>query len=74
VLKEWNLLSEDLQLCISQEALRRAVETIAVQAEVMALEMERGAIVDRGGPDALRLFAQVIRTTGRDPLHPAGHA
>jgi len=71
---DWNLLSDELQLHLSREALHRAAATIAVQAEVMAQEMERGGLVDRGGPDALRLFAAVVRVTGQDPLMAAGHA
>lgn len=71
---DWNLLSDELQLTLSREALRRAAETIAQQAEVMAAEMETGGLADRGGPDALRLFAAVVRVSGHDPLAPAGHA
>lgn len=71
---DWNLLSENLQLELSREALTRAVGTIAAQAELMAAEMECGGIADRGGPDALRLFAAVIRVTGKDPLTPVGNA
>ena len=74
VLVEWNLLSEELQLSVSREALRRAAETIAEQAEVMAREMEAGGLADRGGTDALRLFAAVVRVNARDPLAPMGTA
>jgi hypothetical protein len=74
VLADWNLLSDELQLSITREALRRAAETFANQAEVMALEIESGSIDDRGGADALRLFAAVIRVTSSDPLAPAGNA
>jgi hypothetical protein len=31
-------------------------------------------LADRGGADALRLFAAVIRVTGQDELVMAGHA
>ncbi len=58
----------------SREALHRASTTIAVQAEVLADEMECGGLADRGGPDALRLFAAVIRVSGQDELAPIGHA
>lgn len=30
---------------------------------LLALEMEHGTLNDRGGPDALRLFASVVRAT-----------
>ena len=37
---DWNLLSDDLQLTLSREALRRAAETLASHAEILAREME----------------------------------
>lgn len=71
---DWNELTEDLQLVLSREALRRAAETLAEHAEILAKEMEAGALLDRGGPDALRLFAAVVRTTNRDAFGEVGHA
>jgi hypothetical protein len=71
---DWNILSDDLQLVLSREALRRAVETIAGQAEVLAEEMEVGTLADRGGADALRLLAAVVRVTGQDSFGVAGNA
>jgi hypothetical protein len=47
---------------------------IAEQAEALADEIERGSLTDRGGPNALRLFAAVVRIDGADELAPAGHA
>jgi hypothetical protein len=70
----WNTLSEDLQLVLSREALRRAAETLAEHAELLAAEMECGTLADRGGPDALRLFAAVVRATNDDAFGPVGHA
>jgi hypothetical protein len=72
----WNQLSDDAQLALSQEALTKAAETIALHAELLAREMEAGGIADLGGPNALRLLAAVVRDTGRDILMgpPAGHA
>ena len=64
----WNELTEELQLALSREALQRAAETIAGQAETLAEEMELGGLRDRGGPDALRLLAGVVRVTGREPV------
>jgi len=61
-------------LTLSQQALRRAAETIAGQAEVLAEEMECGALADHGGPNALRLLAAVVRTNGQDGLGVVGHA
>ena len=74
MLSNWNTLSEDLQLVLAREALLRAAETIAGHAETLAQEMEAGGLEDRGGPDALRLLAAVVRVTGQDSLFPAGHA
>ena len=74
MVSDWSLLSEALQLALSREALRRAGETIAGQAEVLAEEMECGALADSGGPYALRLFAAVVRDNGTDALGPVGHA
>jgi hypothetical protein len=71
---DWALLSEPLQLAVAREALMRAAETIAGQAMVLAEEMEEGMLPDRGGAEALRLFAAVVRVTGREANAPAGHA
>jgi len=74
MLSDWNLLSDDLQLTLSREALVHAAATIASQAEILASEMECGGLADRGGPDALRLLARVVRLSGAADLPPAGHA
>lgn len=74
MLSDWNLLSDDLQLTLSREALQHAALSIADQAEVLASEMEFGSLTDRGGPEALRLLAAVVRITGQDTLTPVGHA
>jgi len=70
---DWNHLSDDLQLALAREALHRAAATIAAQAEVLADEMECGGLADHGGPEALRLFAAVVRVGGEDELAPVGH-
>ena len=74
MLTDWNLLSDDLQLLVTREALRRAVECIAEQADGLAWEMESGGLTDHGGPEALRLLAAMVRTTGEDERVVAGHA
>ena len=74
MLSDWNLLSDDLQITLSREALLRAARTFADQAEILAEEMEDGSISDRGGPDALRLLAAVVRMSGNDGATAAGHA
>jgi hypothetical protein len=70
----WNTLPEEMQLVLSREALRRAAETLAEHALLLAEEMESGTLTDRGGPDALRLFAAVVRATNDDAFGPVGHA
>src|SRR5215213_3781055 len=71
---DWISLTEDQQLALSREALRRAAETLADHAEVLAAEMDQGTLADRGGPDALRLFAAVIRATNQDAFGTVGQA
>jgi hypothetical protein len=71
---DWNFLSDELQLVLSQEALRRAGEIIAGQAEMLAGEIEHGYLIDRGGAEALRLLADVVRVTATEGLGQAGHA
>jgi hypothetical protein len=74
MLATWNILSDDVQLVLSREALWRAAEIIANQAELLAEDMEVGALRDRGGADALRLLAGVVRLNGVEAMGPAGHA
>ena len=64
MVSDWTILPDDLQLALSREALKWAAESIAGQAEILASEMEAGTLFDRGGPDALRLLAAVVRVTG----------
>ena len=70
---EWNALPDTLQLALSRDALRRATETLAEHAEVLATEMEHGILYDKGGADALRLFATVVRVTNHDGPDSASH-
>ncbi len=71
---DWDCLPEHRQLELAHQALLRAAATLAAQAEVLADEMENGTLADHGGPDALRLFAAVVRHSGEGALAPAGHA
>jgi hypothetical protein len=59
---------------VSREALRHATNTIADQADELASEMENGSLSDRGGPDALRLLASVMRVNCPADFAVAGHA
>lgn len=70
----WEALPDDLQLTLAREALRRAAETIAGQAEALAGEIEIGGLADRGGAEALRLLAAVVRLSARDRMVPCGTA
>ncbi len=70
----WELLSDELQLAVTQEAMRRAAETLAGHAELLAEEFDQGRLNDRGGAEALRLFAAVVRATQQDAFGPVGHA
>ncbi len=65
---QWDTLPDDLQLALAEQALLRAAETIAGQAERLATEMESGTLVDKGGPDAVRLLAAIIRSMSRERL------
>ena len=75
---EWTVLPDEVQLTLSREALKRAAATLAQRAELLAAEMEDGLLIDRGGPDALRLFAAVVRATNEDAFsqdrRAVGHA
>jgi hypothetical protein len=70
----WHDLPDDLQLVLSREALRRAADTLAEHAELLASEMEAGTLLDQGGPDALRLFAAVVRATNQNGFTTVGNA
>jgi hypothetical protein len=74
MIADWNSLPESLQLYLAQQAFRQAAETIAGQAEVLAQEFEAGALADRGGAEALRLMAAIVRALGPATSHHAGRA
>jgi hypothetical protein len=74
MLSNWHQLSDKAQLALTRAALVKAAETLALQAETLAREMEAGRIRDLGGPDALRLFAAVVRINGQDGFATAGNA
>ncbi len=71
---DWSLLTEGAQLTLSRAALAHAADTIAGHAEILAEEMESGTLDDRGGPEALRLLAAVVRSLRPDSLPVAGSA
>ena len=71
---DWHSLSEPLQLQLAQEALRQASADLATYAEALAEEMENGSLSDRGGQDALRLFANLVRSVHAPAPTVVGHA
>jgi hypothetical protein len=71
---DWNALSDYAQAALSRAALAHAARMLAGHAETLAREMESGHVADRGGSDALRLFAAVIRVTGQDDFTTVGCA
>ncbi len=74
MLQEWDCLSDEAQLAIGQEALRRATNLVAAQADQLAYEIESGLLRDKGGPDALRLLSALVRAMCNDPWIGAGLA
>ena len=74
MLDDWDILPDNLQLVLSQEALRRAAVIIAEQVEALAAEMASGGLRDFGGVDALNLSAGLVRLNGRDDLEAFGTA
>lgn len=72
--RDWHALSDETQLNLTRAALVQAVHTVAGQAEFLALEMESGSLADRGGPDALRLFAAVLRVSQDTNMVAQGNA
>ncbi len=71
---DWNCLSDGMQLVLAREALRKASEIIASHAELLAEEMDDGGVPDKGGPDALRLLAGLVRMNGRGDFTVMGTA
>ena len=74
MIADWNTLPESLQLYLAQQAFRQAADTIAGQAEVLAREFDDGTLADRGGAEALRLMAAIVRAIGPAEAPVAGMA
>jgi hypothetical protein len=73
-LADWQELSEDMQLALAQQAMRRAAHIIADQAELFAIQFTTRTLQDRGAADALKLFAVLLRETSSECLRPIGNA
>jgi hypothetical protein len=71
---EWQALPDYLQAALAREAMRRAALILADQAELFAAQFQAGVLLDRGGPDALTLFATLVRETLVDSFPTVGNA
>lgn len=71
---EWSAISDDLQLALARQAMRRATHIIADQADLFAVQFSSEVLRDRGAADALHLFAVLLRETSTECLRPAGNA
>jgi hypothetical protein len=71
---EWQLLSDETQLALAQQAMRQAATITADQAELFAVQFMTKTLADRGAADALKLFAVLLRETSADCLRPMGNA
>ena len=71
---DWHSISEPVQIQLAQEALRQASSNIATYAEALAEEMEAGFMSDRGGNEALRLFASLVRSVSAPEMATVGNA
>jgi hypothetical protein len=69
--RTWNCLSQDLQLTVSRQAMLIAAESTAHQADMLADEFESGCLPDRGGSEALRLLAALLRTQANAGIETA---
>lgn len=71
---DWDHIAEPLQLQLAQAALREALKNLAAYAEALASEIEAGFMSDRGGQEALRLFANIVRSAHAAEPDSVGHA
>jgi len=71
---EWQLLSDETQLALAQQAMRQAAHIVAEQAELFAIQFTTRTLADRGAADALKLFAALLRETSTECLRPVGNA
>ena len=71
---DWQALPDDMQAALAQQAMRRAVLILAEQAELFAMQFQGGVLQDRGAPDALKLFAALVRETTNDTFPTVGNA
>lgn len=62
----WHSLSEDAQAAIARWALREAANILAEDAQLFAGKRENSHMANLTTPDALRLFAAVVRRIGLD--------
>ena len=65
----WERISPCMQVTLSSEALKRARLIIGAQAQMLADQMDRGALPSFDGPDALRLLAMILGQDDETPAH-----
>ena len=66
---EMNQFPLVFQTSLSSEALRYARQIVGAQAEILADQMDRGAMPKFDGPDALRLLAMILGGEDDTPSH-----
>ncbi len=69
----WNTLSEGQQLELAHHAMRTAIDTVSGQIDDLAQEIEAGILPDRGGAEALRLLASLLRLAAGEESEPWPH-
>ena len=58
---QWTCLPTPVRLWVAESAMARAAKLLAKEAESLAAEIDDDLISDRGGAEALRYFARIIR-------------
>ena len=71
---EWHSITDELQLVLANQAMRRAAAIIADQADLLAVQFATLILQDRGAAEALKLFATLLRETSAECLRPIGNA
>jgi FPC/CPF motif-containing protein YcgG len=64
---DWALVSHEMQVSVSREALIRARQLISAQAGMLADQMDLGVVPALDGPDALRLLAMILAEEAQAP-------
>lgn len=57
---DWTQITPELQEALTRKALGRARHIIGAQAELLAEQIDRGAVPNLTGSDALRLLVMLL--------------